>query len=93
MPQIWAAFQGLEADEVQVGPESYEIEVRLAGFDRNSLQDIENFNLVLADGNQVPLRTVITWETVEPFQFSSRQSRWLMKGVRRQTLRFVNLNF
>ncbi len=60
--QLRAAFQGIEADEIQVGPESYEIEVRLADMDRNSLQDIEEFNLVLADGGQVPLRAVVTWE-------------------------------
>ncbi len=60
--QLRAAFQGVEADEIQVGPETYEIEVRLAGMDRNDLRDIENYNLVLADGNQIPLRTVVTWE-------------------------------
>ncbi|MDT8302966.1 MAG: efflux RND transporter permease subunit, partial [Sedimentisphaerales bacterium] len=60
--QLRAAFQGLEADEIQIGPESYEIEVRLAATDRNDLNDIENFSLVLTDGNQVPLRAVVTWK-------------------------------
>ena len=80
--QVRAAFQGLEADEVQVGPESYEIEVRLAIMDRNSLQDIENFNLVLADGNLVPLREVVTWEMERGWARIAR-----FNGMRAVTLR------
>ena len=80
--QVRAAFQGLEADEVQVGPESYEIEVRLAIMDRNSLQDIENFNLVLADGNLVPLREVVTWEMEKGWARIAR-----FNGMRAVTLR------
>jgi multidrug efflux pump subunit AcrB len=80
--QLRAAFQGLEADEIQVGPESYEIEVRLADMDRNSLQDIENFNLVLTDGNLVPLREVVTWETEKGWARIAR-----FNGMRAVTLR------
>lgn len=80
--QLRAAFQGLEADEIQVGPESYEIEVRLAGMDRNDLHDIENFNLVLADGNQVPLRAVVTWKMEKGWARIAR-----FNGMRVVTLR------
>jgi hydrophobic/amphiphilic exporter-1 (mainly G- bacteria), HAE1 family len=80
--QLRAAFQGLEADEIQVGPESYEIEVRLADMDRNSLQDIEDFNLVLADGGQVPLRAVVTWEMEKGWARIAR-----FNGMRAVTLR------
>jgi len=80
--QLRAAFQGLEADQIQVGPESYEIEVRLAGMDRNDLQDIENFNLVLADGNQVPLRAVVTWKMEKGWARIAR-----FNGMRAVTLR------
>ncbi len=59
--QLRAAFQGLVADEIQVGSESYEIDVRLTGMDRNSLEDIEKFILVLNDGSQVPLKSVVVW--------------------------------
>ena len=59
--QLRAAFQGLVADEIQVGSESYEIDVRLSGMDRNSLEDIEKFILVLKDGSQVPLKSVVVW--------------------------------
>ena len=80
--QLRAAFQGLETDEVQVGPESYEIEVRLAGRDGSSLQDLENFNLVLADGNQVPLSSVVEWETEQGWARIAR-----FNGMRAVTLR------
>jgi len=80
--QLRAAFQGLEADEVQVGPESYEIEVRLAHMDRNSVQDIENFNLVLPDGDQIPLRAVVIWEMEKGWARITR-----FNGMRVVTLR------
>ncbi len=80
--QLSAAFQGLEADEIQVGPESYEIEVRLAGMDRNDLHDIENFNLVMADGKQVPVRAVVTWEMEKGWARIAR-----FNGMRAVTLR------
>lgn len=60
--QLQGAFQGLVADEIQVGPESYEIDVRLAKADRASLQDLEDFALVLPDGTETPLRSVVAWE-------------------------------
>jgi hydrophobic/amphiphilic exporter-1 (mainly G- bacteria), HAE1 family len=80
--QLRVAFQGLVADEIQVGPESYEIEVRMARMDRNDLQDIENFNLVLADGNQVPLRAVVTWKMEKGWARIAR-----FNGMRAVTLR------
>ncbi len=56
--QLRAAFQGLTADEIQVGPESYEIEVRFRRTDRNSLADFEYFTFTLPDGRRVPLDAV-----------------------------------
>lgn len=80
--QLRAAFQGLEADEIQVGPESYEIEVRLAAVDRDEMHDIENFNLVLADGKLVPLRAVVTWKMEKGWARIAR-----FNGMRAVTLR------
>lgn len=80
--QLRAAFQGLVVDEIQVGSESYEIEVRLAGMDRSSLQDLENFNLVLADGSQAPLKGVVTWEEEKGWARIAR-----FNGMRAVTLR------
>jgi len=56
--QLRAAFYGAKADEIQVGPESYEIDVQLNPADQNSLADLDYFHVTLPDGKQVPLNTV-----------------------------------
>lgn len=55
--QLRAAYFGQTADEIQVGPESIEIDVRLDSDDAASLQRFANFPIVLPDGSQVPLST------------------------------------
>jgi len=56
--QLKGAYNGITADEVQVGSESFEVDVRLAGIDRNSLGDLERFTIETPSGNRVPLGTV-----------------------------------
>ncbi|MEL7500095.1 MAG: efflux RND transporter permease subunit [Planctomycetota bacterium] len=56
--QLRAAFQGVTADEIQIGNESYEIDVRLARAEQDSLADLDYFQFVLPDGNQVPLDAI-----------------------------------
>lgn len=56
--QISAAFLGVTADEVQVGPDAYEINVRLQSSDQNSLEDFDYFHFSLPDGKQIPLDAV-----------------------------------
>lgn len=56
--QIRAGFYGTTADEMQVGVESYEIDVGLSDTDKNSLDDLYDFRIVTANGDQVPLGTV-----------------------------------
>jgi len=80
--QLRAAFQGLTADEIQVGSESFEIEVRLAGMDRDSLEAVENFHLVLPDGRQVPLQAVVDREMETGWARIAR-----FNGMRAVTLR------
>ena len=60
--QLSAAFQGVTADEIQIGQESYEIDVRLGRDEQDSLADLDYFQLVLPDGQQIPLDTVATIE-------------------------------
>jgi len=60
--QLRAAFLGQTAAEIQVGPESYEIEVRQAAGDRDSLGDLDNFSITLPDGGQAPLGSVASIE-------------------------------
>lgn len=56
--QLRSALQGVTADEIQVGPESYEIDVRYAGEDRDGWADLEYFDFTLPTGERVPLPAV-----------------------------------
>jgi len=63
--QLAGAFQGLKADDVQVGSESFEIEVNLPEVDRNSLTALDYFVVMApaeAGGAAVPLSTVTSVE-------------------------------
>ena len=51
--QLRTAFYGTTAKDIQVGPESYEIDVRLSALDQNSLEDLEDFRITTASGEQV----------------------------------------
>ena len=39
--QVRAAFQGFKTDEFPLGPETYEVELRMASGDRNDIADLE----------------------------------------------------
>jgi len=56
--QVRAGFQGTKAADIQVGPESIEVDVRLNDADRRSLDDVEYFRIITAGGARVPLRSV-----------------------------------
>lgn len=56
--QVRAAFQGVSADEIQAGSETWEIDVRLAEEDRDSPADLEDFALLTQAGARVPLSAV-----------------------------------
>ncbi len=56
--QLRSAYYGYTASEIQVGAESYEIDVRLHAMDKDSLADFEYFTLTAKDGQQVPLTAV-----------------------------------
>ena len=56
--QLRTAFNGITADEVQVGVENYEVDVRLADSDRNSLGDFDDFTIKTPSDARVPLSEV-----------------------------------
>lgn len=56
--QIRAGFQGTKAADIQVGPESIEVDVRLHDADKRSLDDLEYFRIITPGGARVPLRSV-----------------------------------
>jgi hydrophobic/amphiphilic exporter-1 (mainly G- bacteria), HAE1 family len=80
--QLRAAFQGIVVQEIQKGPEPYEIDVRLTDMDQNSLHHLENFHLTHPDGSQVPLTAVVSWETARDWARIAR-----FNGMRAVTLR------
>ena len=60
--QLRAAFYGVTADEVQIGIESYEVDLRLAATSRDSLGDLDGFTVQTPEGERVPLSTVAVIE-------------------------------
>ncbi len=80
--QLRAAFHGITADEIQLGEESYEIDVRLNQSEQDSLADLDYFYFTLSDGKQVPIGTVAT---IEADRGWSRIAR--VNGLRAVTLR------
>ena len=65
--QLRDAFHGATASEIQVGRESYEIDVRLTDQDRSSLRDLYTFRIITAAGHQVPLSAVADIEDSRGF--------------------------
>jgi hydrophobic/amphiphilic exporter-1 (mainly G- bacteria), HAE1 family len=59
--QLRSAFHGTTISEIQRGKESYEIDVRLAPRDRDSMADLDDFTITSAEGKQVPLSAVAEW--------------------------------
>lgn len=60
--QLRAAFWGTTANEIQVGPEAYEIDVRLAEIDKSTLYALDDFRITDKNGKQIPLTTLVEIE-------------------------------
>ncbi|MCU7835247.1 MAG: efflux RND transporter permease subunit [gamma proteobacterium symbiont of Taylorina sp.] len=65
--QLRAAFWGTTANEIQVGPEAYEIDVRLAEADKNTLYVLDDFRITDKEGKQIPLATLVKIERARGF--------------------------
>ncbi len=62
--QVHGAFQGIKVDEFPVGPETYEVNLRIAAGDRTGPEDLEAFTVMGPDGALVPLSVVAEIEEV-----------------------------
>lgn len=80
--QLRAAYYGITAREIQVGSESFEIDVQLRAGDQDSLADLDYFVVTLPDGGQVPLSAVAQVEFHRGFARIAR-----IDGRRTVTLR------
>ncbi len=56
--QVRSAFQGQKVNEIQVGRETYEVDVRLDVRDRDSIKDLEYFHLKAPNGINIPVTSV-----------------------------------
>jgi hydrophobic/amphiphilic exporter-1 (mainly G- bacteria), HAE1 family len=79
--QLRTAFGGTVAGEFQVGSESFEVDVRLAKEDRDSLADLDGIRIRAPNGAAVPLQHVAT---IEPTRGWARIAR--VDGVRTVTV-------
>ncbi len=57
--QLRSAFYGITADEIQAGENSYDIDVRIAESDADTVSDLERFYIIKPDGQKVPLLSVV----------------------------------
>ncbi|MGF1580649.1 MAG: efflux RND transporter permease subunit [Gemmataceae bacterium] len=60
--QLRSAFQGTVADEIQVGTEPYEIDVRLRQADQSSWSNLDNFRFTTLTGKSIPISAIATIE-------------------------------
>jgi len=60
--QLRAAYFGQTADEIQIGPENIEVEVRFDKQEAANLQTLSSFPIMLGDGSQIPLASISTLE-------------------------------
>jgi multidrug efflux pump subunit AcrB len=60
--QLRAAFFGQRADQIQVGVENINIEVRLNKDQAGDLSQLANFPIITADGSQIPLASLAQFE-------------------------------
>jgi multidrug efflux pump subunit AcrB len=73
--QLRSAFQGRIADEIQIGAETVEIDVRAAAADRDSLAALDNFTVETPAGERVPLSAVAAIEAGRGFTRITRVNR------------------
>lgn len=79
--QVRTAFFGTTVSEIQVGGEDYEVDVRLAEADRDSLADIDYFTISAGDDHLVPISAVADIEFTRGFARINR-----VDGVRTVTV-------
>ena len=80
--QLRAAYFGTKISELQVDGESYEVNVRLAAGDRNSLADFDNFTIALPNGAQIPISAVANIEVGRGYARINRHDGIRMVSVR-----------
>jgi multidrug efflux pump subunit AcrB len=73
--QVRTAYQGMKIDEFQVGPESYEVNLRLVASDRVDAEDLYNLSIAGSEGRLIPLSAVAEIEEVRGWARINRVDR------------------
>lgn len=83
--QLRSSFQGVTAAEMQVGDESYDVDVSLQDSDQNSLTDLDYHHITLSDGSQSPLSTLVDVQRSRGWSSISRVNNRRTVSVRGDT--------
>ncbi len=73
--QVRAAFQGITIDEFPVGVETYEVDLRLAKKDSQTLESLQKFTIISPSGHQIPLPNIVSFEEVRGWARINRVDR------------------
>ncbi|MEW8375069.1 MAG: efflux RND transporter permease subunit [Candidatus Thiodiazotropha sp.] len=73
--QVRAAYQGIKVDEFPVGPETYEVNLRLTEADRTDAEDLYNLSITGPGGSLIPLSVVADVEEVRGWARINRVNR------------------
>ncbi len=73
--QVRAAYQGMKVDEFPVGPETYEVDIRLVAGDRVNAEDLYNLGITGVNGALIPLSVVADVEEVRGWARINRIDR------------------
>jgi multidrug efflux pump subunit AcrB len=73
--QVRAAFFGEKADELQIGKENIEYNVKLEQDPKNNIQRFDNFRVNLPDKRKVPLSAIVDMKTVRGLSSIKRINR------------------
>ncbi|MCU7936893.1 MAG: efflux RND transporter permease subunit [Candidatus Thiodiazotropha sp. (ex Dulcina madagascariensis)] len=73
--QVRAAYQGIKIDEFPVGPETYEVNLKLTANDRMDAEDLYNLSITGPNGSLIPLSTVADIDEVRGWARINRVNR------------------
>ncbi|MEJ2610207.1 MAG: efflux RND transporter permease subunit [Candidatus Thiodiazotropha sp.] len=73
--QVRAAYQGVKIDEFPVGPETYEVNLRLVANDRADADDLFNLSIHGPNGTLIPLSAVTDIEEIRGWARINRVNR------------------
>ena len=73
--QIRAAFQGITIDEFPLGAETFEVDLKLAKKDRETIQNLQKLTITGPNGSQIPLLNLASFEQVRGWARINRIDR------------------